>query len=94
MPVSGGGYFRLFPFFIYERLVKRYLACHDLFVFYLHPWEIDPAQPRVRNISRQYRFRHYTGLSRTFSRLEALMQRYGDCAATLESLVADLGNNS
>lgn len=73
LPVAGGGYFRIFPY-AYTRWGLRRINNQDQqpAVFYLHPWEIDPQQPRMRG-SLLSRFRHYTGLTRTESRLQRLL---------------------
>jgi len=74
IPVSGGGYFRLFPY----RLTKMALLRinkqeHQPFVFFIHPWEMDPEQPRMNGASAVSRFRHYTNLSKTEERFEKLL---------------------
>jgi polysaccharide deacetylase family protein (PEP-CTERM system associated) len=74
MPASGGGYFRLLPYPLtrgllhYARRVNRSPA-----VFYLHPWEIDPEQPRQQSAPWKSRFRHYLNLDRTEPRLRRLL---------------------
>ena len=74
LPVAGGGYFRIYPYFFSKLMLKRAAAeIKQPFIFYLHPWEIDPEQPRVPNSSAFSRFRHYTNLSRCLPRLEKLM---------------------
>jgi polysaccharide deacetylase family protein (PEP-CTERM system associated) len=74
LPVAGGGYFRIYPYFFSKLMLKRAAAeIKQPFIFYLHPWEIDPEQPRVPNSSALSRFRHYTNLSRCLPRLEKLM---------------------
>lgn len=77
MPVSGGGYFRLYPYWL-TRLAVSYLQRHDQpnYIFYLHPWEIDPAQPRMDNISAKTRFRHYLNLKRVEHRLSRLLDEF------------------
>jgi len=75
LPAAGGAYFRIFPY----ALVRAALADYDRRgvpgVFYLHPWEIDPDQPRQR-VNWSARFRHYTGLRRTRPRLERLLSEF------------------
>ena len=77
MPVSGGGYFRLLPYPVtrgllnYARRVNRSPA-----VFYLHPWEIDPEQPRHKSAPWKSRFRHYLNLDRTEPRLRRLLRNF------------------
>lgn len=70
-PVGGGGYFRLLPGAL-SRAALRSIARERPLCFYLHPWEFDPAQPRV-DAPPTKRFRHYLNLSRTLPRLEALL---------------------
>ncbi|MGK2941390.1 MAG: XrtA system polysaccharide deacetylase [Immundisolibacter sp.] len=77
VPASGGGYFRLLPYALSRRLLRRVqerdkTAC----VFYMHPWEIDSEQPRVAGLPWRSRFRHYINLHRTESRLKALLNDF------------------
>jgi polysaccharide deacetylase family protein (PEP-CTERM system associated) len=74
LPV-GGGYFRLYPGWLTRFCVRRINARQQPVMFYLHPWEIDQHQPRVR-ASRTSRFRHYVNLGRTESRLQQLMRMF------------------
>jgi len=76
LPVSGGGYFRLLPYWLTRAGLRK--LNHSLgrpFVFYLHPWEVDPAQPRVR-ASWKSQLRHYTNLEHTASRLRELLGEF------------------
>ncbi|MGH8290648.1 MAG: XrtA system polysaccharide deacetylase [Steroidobacteraceae bacterium] len=76
VPVSGGGYFRLLPYGLTRAgLRKINESARRPFVFYLHPWEIDPDQPRFR-VSPLSRFRHYTNLERCEDRLKLLLQDF------------------
>ncbi len=70
VPISGGGYFRLYPSFIFNNLVKKYMKNHKDYVFYMHPWEFDINQPKLKNIKLSYRFRHYTGIKKSKEKLE------------------------
>lgn len=72
LPFSGGGYFRLFPYAYTKFCMKRCNAEGRPAVFYLHPWEVDAAQPRVA-LPRSKAFRHYNNLSRTEGRLGRLL---------------------
>ncbi|MBK1679281.1 XrtA system polysaccharide deacetylase [Rhodocyclus tenuis] len=73
-PASGGGYFRLMPYGLSRWLIGRVNAVDGLpAVFYFHPWEIDPAQPRVAGISAKTRFRHYVNIDRMEQRLHRLI---------------------
>lgn len=72
IPAAGGGYFRQFPYSLFRRTFDALAARGSSGMFYVHPWEIDPDQPRLP-VSRVARFRHYTGLHRTLPRLERLL---------------------
>jgi polysaccharide deacetylase family protein (PEP-CTERM system associated) len=73
LPVSGGGYFRLYPYALTRMLAARKIRqSRKPFVFYLHPWEIDPDQPRI-DAGAVSRFRHYNNLERCESRLRRLL---------------------
>ncbi len=77
LPVGGGGYFRIYPYWLTERLLKRRCGAVDApFVFYLHPWELDPEQPRVEGARALSRFRHYTNLHKVGDRLTQLMTEF------------------
>jgi polysaccharide deacetylase family protein (PEP-CTERM system associated) len=76
LPVSGGGYFRLLPYWLTRAgLRKLNQEQKRPFVFYLHPWEIDPEQPRIQ-VGWRSRFRHYTNLEHTEVRLIALIDEF------------------
>lgn len=76
LPISGGGYFRLFPYWFTRYALNRINTTDKLpFIFYLHPWEIDPNQPRVA-AGMLSRFRHYQNLGRCQERLEKLLQDF------------------
>ena len=73
LPWGGGGYFRVIPYEIFRRGVRRIHASGRPFVFYIHPWEIDAGQPRVSVRPRLNRFRHYVNLRRCEGRFSALL---------------------
>jgi polysaccharide deacetylase family protein (PEP-CTERM system associated) len=75
IPVAGGGYFRLYPYSVFRHCCKRLNRDGKSVVFYLHPWELDPEQPRV-DIRYQYRFRHYVNLGKTEKRLAYLLKDF------------------
>ncbi len=76
VPVAGGGYFRLLPYWFTKWALGSINRDDGLpFIFYLHPWEVDPEQPRF-NASRLSRFRHYTNLDVCESRLSALIRDF------------------
>jgi polysaccharide deacetylase family protein (PEP-CTERM system associated) len=77
VPVGGGGYFRLLPYTVSRWLIDRVNQTeHQAAVFYLHPWELDPEQPRVRGTRLKTRFRHYVNLHRTEPRLKRLLRDF------------------
>ena len=85
LPVAGGGYFRLLPYAFTRWGVRRVNRVDRAPVmFYLHPWEIDPDQPRMA-VGPVTRWRHYSGLHRTAARLRRLVTdfRFGTVASVL-----------
>ena len=72
VPVSGGGYFRILPYWLTPAGLKQIGRRGRPFTFYLHPWEVDPGQPRIR-VGAFSRFRHYTNLGRCESRLRRVL---------------------
>jgi len=88
VPVSGGGYFRLLPYALTRAGLRQVNERFQRpFAFYLHPWEIDPGQPRIR-VGWLSRFRHYTNLDRCEMRLRRLLPefRFGTMRAALTAL--------
>jgi polysaccharide deacetylase family protein (PEP-CTERM system associated) len=77
LPAGGGGYFRLLPYAVSRALIRR-VNRRDRrpVVFYLHPWEFDPDQPRVPGASLKTRLRHYVNLHRTEGRLRKLLEDF------------------
>jgi polysaccharide deacetylase family protein (PEP-CTERM system associated) len=73
-PCGGGGFFRLLPYPLFRRGLRR-VNRNDrrAGVFYFHPWEIDPQQPRVPGVTLKNRVRHYLNLKRTAPRVERLL---------------------
>lgn len=73
-PAGGGGYFRLMPYALSRSLIRRVNRVEGKSaIFYLHPWELDPEQPRISGLSIKTRFRHYLNLGRTERRLKSLL---------------------
>ena len=73
LPISGGGYFRLFPYWFTRSSLQAVNKKESLpFIFYLHPWEVDPEQPRVPTTFFS-RFRHYNNLHKCENRLRSLL---------------------
>ncbi len=87
LPVSGGGYFRLYPYWFSRWCLGSINRSHKSFVFYLHPWEIDPDQPRV-DVSGLSKFRHYNNLEKCYSRMEKLLTDFQ--FGTMRSVLQDL----
>jgi polysaccharide deacetylase family protein (PEP-CTERM system associated) len=90
LPVSGGGYFRLYPAALFRKLVARSMAARGSYVMYLHSWEFDPEQPRVPVASPVRAARHYVSLSRTLPRLRrliAMLEDAGGCFMTARDFV-------
>jgi polysaccharide deacetylase family protein (PEP-CTERM system associated) len=75
LPVGGGGYLRLYPAAVTERLLARIEQSGRPFMVYVHPWEFDPDQPRLSG-SWKSTFRHYVGLRSTEHKLDRLMQQF------------------
>lgn len=76
LPCGGGGYFRLLPYALFRWALRRVNAEGEPCVFYLHPWEIDPEQPRIPGAPMKSRLRHYLNLSRTEQRLHRLLDEF------------------
>jgi polysaccharide deacetylase family protein (PEP-CTERM system associated) len=75
LPAAGGAYFRLFPYALVRAAFRDAARRGIPGTFYLHPWELDPEQPRFA-VSPLTRIRHYGGLSRTASRLARLLSEF------------------
>ncbi|HKP79292.1 MAG TPA: XrtA system polysaccharide deacetylase [Phenylobacterium sp.] len=75
-PCGGGGYFRLLPYGLSRAAIRQVNAEGASAVFYIHPWELDPGQPRPSGASWKSRFRHYTNLSKTRERLQRLVRDF------------------
>ncbi|MFQ3592593.1 MAG: DUF3473 domain-containing protein, partial [Gemmataceae bacterium] len=75
LPVGGGGYFRLLPYPLTRWALHRINAQGRPFAVYLHPWELDPEQPRLLCGWKQ-RFRHYVGLAKTEGRLAQMLREF------------------
>jgi hypothetical protein len=77
LPIAGGGYFRLLPYFVSRFFIQKFLqtATHP-YMFYFHTWEIDPAQPRIEQAPAKSKFRHYVNLQRMEGKISALLRDY------------------
>ncbi len=77
LPCAGGGWFRMFPYGLFRTGLARVNAQEKLRgIFYFHPWEIDPSQPRVAEAPPRSRLRHYTGLSAMQGKLGRLLRDF------------------
>ena len=87
LPVAGGGYFRLYPYALTKAGLGQINRRQQPFIFYLHPWEIDPDQPRIE-ASWFSRFRHYNNLDKCESRLRNLLSdfEFGTAWSVLNTL--------
>lgn len=76
LPVAGGGYFRMFPYrfiaWAYQRINRRQRPV----MFYVHPWEVDPQQPRIEEAGRFSQFRHYTNLDSCEADMDRLLGEF------------------
>jgi polysaccharide deacetylase family protein (PEP-CTERM system associated) len=77
LPCAGGGYFRLVPYALYRAALRHFHRTERRpSLFYFHPWEIDPGQPRVAGAGARARFRHYLNLDAMAGRLERLLRDF------------------
>ena len=70
VPIAGGGYFRLMPYFVFKQLLKS-LQQDNHYMFYTHPWEFDPKQPKIKS-NWKSEFRHYINQDKMLSKLKKL----------------------
>jgi polysaccharide deacetylase family protein (PEP-CTERM system associated) len=87
-PGCGGGYFRFYPYALTAWMFRRIAAEGRPAHLYIHPWELDPDQPRVEGLRWTKRFRHYVGLKKTEPRLIRLLRefRFGTVTEALKPL--------
>ncbi|MCP4748631.1 MAG: DUF3473 domain-containing protein [Desulfobacteraceae bacterium] len=78
IPWGGGGYFRLLPFGVFKRGITRILNLKQAYLFYIHPWEIDPGQPKIKSAKGLSVWRHYINLEKTYGRLSTMISRFSD----------------
>ena len=77
LPCAGGGWFRLVPYAGMRWAMRRVNNTdREPVIFYFHPWEIDPDQPRLQGLDAKTRFRHYLNLDRTQARLQRLLKDF------------------
>jgi len=89
LPVSGGGYFRLLPYFVTRSALRSIQRLGQPFVFYIHPWELNPETPRITEAPALSRFRTYIGINRSFSRFRRLLQDFD--FTTVHEVLKDCG---
>jgi len=87
IPFGGGGYFRLFPVWLFSLVISAYDKKNMPCCIYLHPWELDYKQPRV-GVKGLKRFRHYLNLSKTLKRLESILDKFQ--FNTMESVLKEI----
>jgi len=98
IPIGGGGYFRLFPYWFSKWGLGLINERDQMpFSFYLHPWEIDPEQPRI-SAGWKSSFRHYNNLRKCEGRLLKLLEKFrfdtmGSVLSTLTPEVVDVANS-
>jgi len=88
LPIAGGGYFRLYPYWLSRYFYRKTNRRNKSFVFYLHPWEVDPDQPKVE-VSRFSKFRHYNNLDVCEERLGKLLSEFN--FTTMKNKLEELG---
>jgi polysaccharide deacetylase family protein (PEP-CTERM system associated) len=77
VPAGGGGYFRLLPYPVCRWFIRQVNASDQRpAIFYFHPWEIDPEQPRIAGVDARTRFRHYVNLGRMERKLNRLLRDF------------------
>ncbi len=91
LPAGGGGYFRFLPYMVSRWAIRRVNSVdQEPTIFYFHPWELDPEQPRVAGINSKTQFRHYINLHRTEPRLRRLLTdiRWGPMSEVFKDRIA------
>jgi polysaccharide deacetylase family protein (PEP-CTERM system associated) len=76
IPAGGGGYFRLYPDFFLRRNIRKVAKQGRPAIIYLHPWEFDPGQPRVKGAGFGNTFRHYVNLAKTENKLSMILNEF------------------
>ena len=89
LPWGGGGYFRLLPYPAFRWGVRRRLSSSELFMFYLHPWELDDQEAPPAGLSRKLRFRAYVGRTRMRRDVRRLLADFG--SARIDETLRALG---
>ncbi|NOR69564.1 MAG: DUF3473 domain-containing protein [Methylomarinum sp.] len=73
IPCGGGGFFRFYPYLFSKWAFSKINNDNHAAIFYCHPWEIDPQQPKQHGLSLKTRFRHYLNLNKTEQRISSLL---------------------
>jgi polysaccharide deacetylase family protein (PEP-CTERM system associated) len=89
LPISGGGYFRLLPYQFIRIGLKSMKASNKPFIFYIHPWEINPDTPRVKGMNAVSRFRTYTGITGALNKFSCLIKDFP--FAPVHKVLKDMG---
>ena len=76
IPWGGGGYFRLIPYKFFLLGVQRIIRERGSYLFYIHPWELDPDAPRINDLKPIYSFRRYCSIDKTQARFEKLLSEF------------------
>lgn len=76
IPWGGGGYFRLTPSTLFHMGVQRIIKQDNAYLFYTHPWEFDPGQPRVSDAPTFFKFRHYVNLHKNHDKLSRFIKTF------------------
>lgn len=89
LPIAGGGYFRLYPLALTSHCFRKLNEAGHPVIFYVHPWEVDPDQPRIPPRRRQ-NWRHYVNLDKTLAKLDRLLAqfRFGKLSEVQEACAA------
>lgn len=88
IPCSGGAYLRFFPFPLFKYLIARASHLSSHYMFYLHPWELSPEQPKINGSALQ-KIRHYYNINKVEYKLEQLLSsfRFDDFSPTVDKLI-------
>lgn len=92
LPWAGGLYFRAIPYGIFKRGIKNILLNKNYYLFYIHPWEFDPEQPKVKNVKLNYRLRHYTNLDKTENKFKKLIRDFNFCP--IREIIPQINENT
>ena len=82
VPWGGGAYFRFIPSIIFKYGVRRILNKNDAYLFYIHPWEVDPDQPRIGNPLAINSIKHYYNQKQTRKNLQKMIYAFSNCRFT------------